>query len=119
MVVDDNRDIADTTSEILQGAGYQVLAVYSAAEALRSMADFRPQLIISDVTMPEMGGIELARELRHSHPAVQVILLTGSASAEALQDVAEAGVAGVTVLAKPIPPRQLLKIIAEMTSSLT
>jgi CheY-like chemotaxis protein len=111
--VDDNRDIADTTSEILQGAGYEPLAVYSGAEALESMPSFAPQLVISDVTMPQMSGIDLMYELRHTHPAVAVILLSGDTAAEELQAEAVAG--SVTVLGKPIPPRQLLKIIAELT----
>lgn len=118
LVVDDDRPIADSLCTILQSAGHQPLAAYSAVEAVLQIPRFRPQLIIADVIMPGRSGIDLASELRTTLPEVPVILLSGNAGTEELLRQVGVPLDGVLVLAKPIPPRELLRIIDDMTASL-
>src|ERR1700757_1303859 len=60
LVVDDQRLIADTISEILDGAGFQVKAAYDGWSALDIAGRFHPDYVLSDVLMPRMNGVELA-----------------------------------------------------------
>ena len=111
LVVDDERGIADSVRGILTMHGYESVSMYSALEALDSIAEFNPHLVISDVVMPNMNGIELMGALRAKHPEISVILISGNAATEQL--LAEAGetVGPVKILAKPFAPRELLRLI--------
>ena len=115
LVVDDDRGIADSLQTILAIAGYDCIATYSASEAIRLVSTFMPHLVISDVVMPGMTGIDLASTLRGSNPSLPVILLSGNAATEELLVQAGEGLGSVLVLAKPYSPRKLLRIVAEIT----
>jgi CheY-like chemotaxis protein len=118
LVVDDDRPIADSLCTILRSAGHEPLAAYSALEAVQQIPSFQPQLVIVDVIMPGKTGIDLASELRASLPDILIILLSGNAGTEELLRQAGVQLEGVLVLAKPFPPRQLLRIIDDLTATL-
>lgn len=118
LVVDDDRPIADSLGTILESAGHKPLVAYSALEALLDIPGFRPHLIIADVIMPEKTGIELASELRATLPELPIILLSGNAGTEELLRQSFVQRDGVIVLAKPFPPRELLRIVDDLTESL-
>jgi CheY-like chemotaxis protein len=120
LVVDDDRPIADSLCTILRSAGHEPLAAYSALEAVQQIPSFQPQLVIVDVIMPGKTGIDLASELRASLPdiLINIILLSGNAGTEELLRQAGVQLEGVLVLAKPFPPRQLLRIIDDLTATL-
>lgn len=114
LVVDDERGIADSVRAILRMNGYESIAMYSAREALDAIPTVRPHLVISDVVMPDMNGIELLSELRALYPDTSVILISGNAATEQL--LVEAGEAfkSVKILAKPFSPRELLRVVAAL-----
>ncbi|MEJ8816079.1 hybrid sensor histidine kinase/response regulator [Variovorax ureilyticus] len=64
LLVDDNRDAADSTGELLRGVGHEVLVAYGPVEALVSAIDFAPEVAVLDIGLPVMDGYELADELR-------------------------------------------------------
>ncbi len=64
MVVDDDADILDMTRLVLEGGGYRVLPARSGPEALRSLEQDRPDLILLDINMPEMDGWQVLRVLK-------------------------------------------------------
>ena len=66
MVVDDNPDIITIVKTILEGKGYQVLSASSGQELLNLLTDRKPDLIILDIMMPEMDGLEVLGRLRLS-----------------------------------------------------
>jgi DNA-binding NtrC family response regulator len=114
VVIDDERSVADTMAAILRYAGYSAKAVYSAEDALAEIRAQEPALIISDVIMPGMNGVELSIQVRASWPKVRILLISGNAGTQALVDTAGDFGHLFEVLAKPIPPRQLLAKVASV-----
>jgi len=114
LVVDDEPALADTLVKIMRYAGYEPTAVYDAREALNFISTHQPALVICDVVMPIMNGIELAIRIRSSNPNCRVLLLSGHAATHDL--LASARQQGYTfeILAKPVPPRELLARISSM-----
>jgi signal transduction histidine kinase/ActR/RegA family two-component response regulator len=79
LVVDDNRDAADSLGMLLEALGAQVSVVHSGPEALDAFARFRPALVLLDIGMPGMDGYEVARRMRASFPEhrASIVALTG------------------------------------------
>lgn len=118
LVVDDDRHIADTLKTILESVGYDCVVSYSAADALETVELVKPVLVISDVVMPGMTGIELVLQLRARDPHLRIILLSGNAATEELLAQAGETVGPVTVIAKPCSPRELIRVVGEKTSQI-
>src|SRR3569833_2293787 len=79
LVVDDERLIAETTGEILRRAGYDAFAAFDGSSGLQLAMRMNPDLILTDVIMPGMNGIDLAVTIRKALPQNHVILLSGQA----------------------------------------
>lgn len=77
LLVDDDRLVLDTHEEILREAGHSVTALASGAEALAHLAGSSSDLVITDLSMPEMSGLDLARAIKRDFPAAPVVMLTG------------------------------------------
>jgi DNA-binding NtrC family response regulator len=114
LVVDDERSVADTLAAVLQMAGYRTTAVYSAAEALQVLQTAERTLIISDVIMPGANGVELAMQVRRLQPQAKILLVSGNAATETVVESARVMGYSFEVLAKPIPPRQMLRKVASI-----
>src|SRR5208337_2159245 len=80
LVVDDESTIADTLAEILTRSGYAAMAAYDGEGALETALLMPPELLITDVVLPEMSGIELAITMRRVFPECKIILFSGQAS---------------------------------------
>ena len=85
LVVDDERRIADTLTEILEMAGFQVVTAYDGWEAVEVAIRFRPDYLLSDVLMPRMNGVELAIAIRKIYPAATILLFSGQAGMHSLE----------------------------------
>lgn len=79
LIVDDEPVIADSLAYGLSDFGYDATAVYNGEEALNSAALLNPDVLISDVVMPEMNGIEVGIKIRRMLPSCRIILLSGQA----------------------------------------
>jgi len=77
LLVDDDEEILDATSEVLRRLGYQVLASGDGAEALELLVSHQVSLVIIDIVMPKMNGVELLRRIRATNPSIPVIFSTG------------------------------------------
>jgi len=77
LFVDDETAICRVFSVSLLDMGYEVETAHSGEEALSRIAEFRPEIIISDIKMPGMGGLELLKRIKSEHPDIEVLLLTG------------------------------------------
>jgi CheY-like chemotaxis protein len=113
LVVDDERIIADTLSLILSKNGYEVLTAYDGAGALKLAAEIVPDILIADVVMPEMTGIELATILVREHPGCQVLLFSGQAATMNLLEKAGASGHEFRLLTKPVPPLDMLCYVSD------
>jgi CheY-like chemotaxis protein len=109
LIADDERIIADTLAMILNQGGFEAQAVYSCAKALEMAPAFKPDLLISDVIMSELNGIEAAVRMKALLPDIRVFLLSGqTATAEMLERENAAGY-GFEVLTKPFHPKDLIR----------
>jgi CheY-like chemotaxis protein len=108
LVVDDESAIADTLSEILIRTGYTAMAAYDAEEALETALLVPPELLITDVVLPGMSGIELAIQVRRIFPDCKILLFSGQAATSDLLDSANRKGHKFELLSKPVHPSDLL-----------
>lgn len=112
LVVDDEKNIRQLFQEELIDEGYQVAVADSGKEALAKLAQRKPDLMIVDIRMPEMTGLELLQEIRRSHKDIPIIVCT---ALRALQDdytIWESQVSAF--LAKPVDLDELKAKVAEI-----
>jgi DNA-binding NtrC family response regulator len=113
LVVDDERVIADTLSIILSKSGFSIMTAYDGMSAMKLALSDPPDLLISDVVMPEMTGIELAIALTRSIPECKVLLFSGQAATVDLLQEARHGGYNFTTLTKPVHPTDMLRRISD------
>lgn len=108
LVVDDERVIADTLAIILNQSGFDASAVYTGTDAVETARSHEPDLIISDVIMPDMNGIEAAIRIREILPSCKILLFSGQAATADLLEKARLDGHEFEILAKPVHPQDLL-----------
>ncbi len=108
LVVDDEQVIADTLAKILDLNGYDASAVYTGTAAVESAKSLQPDLIISDVIMPDMDGIQAAINIRRFLPDCKILLFSGQAATADLLENARAQGYEFEILGKPVHPSDLL-----------
>jgi CheY-like chemotaxis protein len=113
LVVDDESVIADTLAEILTRSGYTGIAEYDGDSALETALLTPPEMLITDVVLPGMTGIELAISIRRIFPDCKIILFSGQASTADLLASARADGHHFTLLNKPLHPQDLLLRVSE------
>jgi DNA-binding response OmpR family regulator len=113
LVVDDERVIADTLSVILGKNGFAALTAYNGTSALEIATLVPPHLLISDVMMPGMSGIDLAIAIRDAVPNCEVILFSGRVSTEDVLTSARLAGYDFMALTKPVHPTEMLARVSE------
>jgi CheY-like chemotaxis protein len=114
LVVDDESAIADTLTEILSRSGYASMAAYDGEDALETALVTPPEVLISDVILPGMSGVELAITMRRIFPDCKILLFSGQALTADLMASAKRDGHQFTLLTKPVHPRVLLEHVAEV-----
>lgn len=109
LVVDDNRDAANSLSKLLLKAGYVVQTQYDGATALETVAQFQPDVVLLDIGLPGMSGYEVARCIRSSRRHLLLIAITGYGQENDRRSAAAAGFDYHFV--KPVDLRQLHEIL--------
>jgi len=108
LVADDERVIADTLAMILNQSGFEARAVYSGERALELATSFVPDMLISDVIMADLNGIDAAIQMRALVPKIKILLFSGQAATADLLEKARAQGYEFEILAKPVHPQDLL-----------
>jgi CheY-like chemotaxis protein len=108
LVVDDERVIADTLAMILNQSGFQARAVYSGEAALETASSYEPDMLIADVIMADLNGIDAAIQIRGLLPKIKILLFSGQAATADLLEKARAQGYEFEILAKPVHPQDLL-----------
>ena len=114
LIIDDDPNVLRSVAEILEEKGHEVWGAEDGKSALELVADGSPDLIVSDMYMPEMDGIELLMRLRTDHPGTPMVAMSGGgymAKEELLRDASMLG--AVAVLEKPFTIEQLLDVVNE------
>jgi len=106
LIVDDDREIRDALAEFFGGAGWRAQVAASGADAMRALAADPPDIIISDMRMPRMSGLELHAEIKRFAPDLPVIIVTAHGDIPMAVEATRAGAA--EFIEKPYDPEQLL-----------
>ena len=113
LVVDDEHVIADTLTLIFRKAGYEAEAAYNGRDAVARARLFEPDIVVSDVVMPEMDGVEAVMLILANRRVPAVLFISGQADGEHVQGRLQQR---FEIVAKPIPPDVLLERVARLTS---
>ncbi|MBV8629871.1 MAG: response regulator [Silvibacterium sp.] len=111
LVADDERVIADTLAIILNQSGFEATAAYSGEEVLKIANTLQPDILVTDVVMFGMNGIEAGIQVREMLPSCRVILLSGQSIAAQLLDEAREQGHEFEIIAKPLHPNQLIAFL--------
>ncbi len=108
LVVDDEQVIANTLAMILNQSGFEAHPVYSGEKAVEMAATLQPDMLITDVIMADLNGIDAAIRIRAMLPAIKILLFSGQAATADLLEKARARGYEFEILAKPVHPQDLL-----------
>ncbi len=91
LIVDDEEDICRTIAELLENKGYEIFQATSGEDALRLVKEARPHLLLLDIRMPGMSGIEILRRVRELDQEVGVIMITAFHDIDIAQEALKLG----------------------------
>jgi two-component system OmpR family response regulator len=112
LLVEDDDDNRELMAEVLTSAGFQVLPAASGQEGLKTLSEHSVDVVVTDVGMPGMGGLEMAKAAKAIAPTVPVVIVTGWAERD---DIASARGREVdAVLIKPVDPDALTQAITDV-----
>jgi DNA-binding NtrC family response regulator len=117
-VVDDEPVIASSLAAILQMSGFSARFFTCPLEALAAARSESPDLIISDVAMPDISGIDLAIQMRAQYPNCKILLFSGQAGTSDLLESARARGYDFRLLQKPVHPTEFLFEIGQLSTRL-
>ncbi|MGA2674393.1 MAG: response regulator [Terracidiphilus sp.] len=117
LVVDDEAATADSLVELLNRSGYAAIAAYDGQDALENALLMPPELLIADVVLPGMSGIDLANALRSKIPECQILLYSGKAATSGLPASDTCLGQKFELLHKPLHPTDLLALVKESLKS--
>lgn len=109
LIVDDEADVREFAGNFFKKRNITVLTASGGKEALTIIEKEKPNLVLLDVRMEEMNGIEVLRILRQNKNSVKVIMVTGVENGEAVKEVHDLGVTGY--IHKPLILEELEKIV--------
>lgn len=94
LVVDDEQDVLDFLKEVVESQGYIFLSARSGEEALNKIKEVRPDLVILDIVMPGVDGLEVLRKIRKKDKMLPVVILTAYGTGERVKEAMELDIAG-------------------------
>jgi DNA-binding response OmpR family regulator len=115
LLVDDEEEFVKTLSERIEIRGLKADVALSGEQALKAMDENLPDVIVLDLKMPGMDGMEILRRAKKAHPAIQVIMLTGHGSEKDENEARRLGV--FEYLHKPVDLESLLRTVTNAYKS--
>ncbi len=113
LLVEDDDDNRELMAEVLAASGFEVVSAASGRDGLRSLAERSVDVIVTDVGMPGMGGLELASAAKRVAPSVPIIVVTGWAERDDISSAREVD----AVLVKPVDPDVLAQAVSDVARS--
>lgn len=117
LVVDDQKIVADSLAWILNLVGFKACSAYSGSEAINHAVVNPVDILVSDVSMEGMSGIEAAIEIRKLLPSCKVLLVSGNFSNSDMLNASHERVPDFGILAKPVHPSVIIKCLKAMSAS--
>ena len=111
LVVDDDSDIREVLGDRLESLGYRVLAAETAKAGLELLERQNPQLVLLDIEMPDMNGIDMLREIRRREHDVTVVMITAYGTIERAVEAMKEG--AYDFIPKPFEPDHVALIVAK------
>jgi DNA-binding response OmpR family regulator len=111
LIVDDERDLVDAYVRLLERSGHRCVAAFDAKEAIQIIDAESPDLVITDLSLPDSSGIEIIRHVRAKSPSTPIIVMSGHNTPE-LNEAAHAAGANISLL-KPVSIAMLRRVIVE------
>lgn len=115
LVVDDDRSMVQTLSDILRMNGWDVRPAYSGTTALQAAIEEPFDVVLMDVKMPGLDGVDAFKAMKKAKPDIRVVLMTAYAAPERLSDAEREGV--VRVMSKPVDIAELFRVLSEKLDS--
>ena len=112
LIVEDEAVVLHTLQLILQQQGYEVRGARDGHEAFAIAPAFQPEILLCDINLPDVDGIQIAVRIKRETPYCRVVLLSGEITSAELLDEAKARGHYFEVLAKPTDPQHLLRVLA-------
>src|SRR6202162_938964 len=109
LVIDDDSVVREVISEMLTGAGYEVVVATTAAEVLELFTDEEIRLVVSDIVMPDLSGLELLEAMRLHRPSLPIVLVTGANTRDNLTEALTRGADGL--VPKPFTQAELCEAV--------
>lgn len=115
LVVDDEPDVAEFLADMLEDAGWRTSYVYNGVDAVISVIDNHWDLVLMDIRMPKLDGVNALKIIKHIKPQLPIIMFTGQAGQGDMAETTRLG--AFTCLMKPVSSQKLLQVVKEAVSS--
>lgn len=115
VLIDDDPAWTQAATTLLHDDGFEVRTAANGEEALEVLAETSPQLVILDLGVPFVGGLDVLQELRRREPRVPVIVVTANEASSAMADAMARGATGF--LHKPVAPGLLIRAVRRFASA--
>lgn len=112
LIVDDNVNMCITLQDILEDEGYEILLAHSGQQALEIISNQDPGVIITDLKMPHMDGLELLQAVKSRYPSIEIIIMTAAGEVNSYLDAMKGG--AHEYITKPVNPAILKTMIAKI-----
>jgi len=117
LVIDDEQIVLDSVSRILTEDAYEVDTSLSGREGLNKALEGNYDIVLTDIRMPDIGGMRVLRDVKRAVPALPVVIITGYATVKSAVQAMKLGAADY--LEKPFTPEQLLKAVCSALEAVT
>jgi CheY-like chemotaxis protein len=115
LVIDDDRSFRRMVNLVLTRAHHAVIEAQDGVEGLQLFTSLNPDVVISDIIMPDKDGIQLIREIRALNPTIHIIAMSGGGAAIGMGYLGAAGKLGADRrLAKPFRPTELTEMVEQL-----
>ena len=115
LIVDDDKDIVSIVTTMIEDRGWDILAAYGGAAALELVSTDLPDVILLDIMMPEMNGIEVLKKIRKIDTNARIIMITAFGDVESYLDSMELG--AYEYINKPFETKELLQMIEKVAAA--
>lgn len=118
IIIEDDQIIRESLKEILELNSYEVIAMESSMDLMKKIPKFKPDILITDIIMPDMDGIEIIIEAKKTLPDIKLIAISGGGMIDSENYLYTAKSLGADLtLKKPFAPDQLISAIKNLTEN--